>query len=446
MGTVIGSRRLRSEVGAPLDALTADGVHGLVARRVGEWQELDFKEAVYGTNDEAKRELASDVAAMANSLGGLILLGVVEDDEGVATAAPGVDASDAEVQRHQQVVNNWITPFVPVEIRPIRGDDGIGFIAIVIPQSAGAPHLVRTRPGAEPSFRVPRRSGTLKRWLSEPEIAAAYRDRFRSREQQEQRLRTLAASVEARAERSDALVMTAVPSVRGHVLASRECLSRFGDHVCGRSLIAAVEKSPVIHDVRVGSGRLIGATSRRLRLEAGGGAAAIELHLDGAVTLALNLRRASGNRTEAGRSEHVWTMEVDDIVSAVITGLHLSASLATEIAGATGDIDIAARIMISDGNTALGVAGDSAASAVVSASLMGEIPRADATASLGALSRDPRELLVTASYVANSLANAFGETDLMRVSTDGSLRREYWGRDAQNWLDRWSQRLDDGSF
>ena len=104
------SRRIESLFGAPVDSLTAAHVHGLVAAAVQEAFDLDFKAPLYGRGDSEKRALAGDVAALANTAGGVIVLGVAEDDHARAKAAPGVDLSDAEVSRMRQVVASLVAP------------------------------------------------------------------------------------------------------------------------------------------------------------------------------------------------------------------------------------------------------------------------------------------------------------------------------------------------
>ena len=41
---------------------------------------VHLKGELYGGNDRAKRDLAGDAAALANTAGGVLLLGVAEDD------------------------------------------------------------------------------------------------------------------------------------------------------------------------------------------------------------------------------------------------------------------------------------------------------------------------------------------------------------------------------
>jgi hypothetical protein len=98
------SRRLDSVFGASLDALEARHIRGLVTAGVQEAFDLDFKQTLYGRGDSDKRALAGDVAALANTGGGVIVLGVEEDDQARAKGTPGVEISDSEVGRMRQVI------------------------------------------------------------------------------------------------------------------------------------------------------------------------------------------------------------------------------------------------------------------------------------------------------------------------------------------------------
>jgi hypothetical protein len=48
----------------------------LVSNQVPEAFDLDYKAELYGGSDSAKRALAGDVAALANTAGGLLVLGI----------------------------------------------------------------------------------------------------------------------------------------------------------------------------------------------------------------------------------------------------------------------------------------------------------------------------------------------------------------------------------
>lgn len=90
--------------GTTLAALTADHITLLVENGVGEEFDLDFKSSPYGRSDSDRRALASDVAALANTAGGVIIVGVKEDTQARASAAPGVALSDDEASRMRQIV------------------------------------------------------------------------------------------------------------------------------------------------------------------------------------------------------------------------------------------------------------------------------------------------------------------------------------------------------
>ena len=87
------STRLERLLGVPVADATHAHVHALISGAVPEDYDLDFKREPYGRNDAAKRDLCGDVAAMANTSGGLIILGLDEDEHGNATAAPEVTTS-----------------------------------------------------------------------------------------------------------------------------------------------------------------------------------------------------------------------------------------------------------------------------------------------------------------------------------------------------------------
>jgi hypothetical protein len=87
----------------------------LVTGQVREDADLDFKETHYGNSDAQTRELAADVAAMANQRGGVIILGIREENE---VAVEQIDAASGLRAR--------IVPFQSglrrVQPRPNRAD------------------------------------------------------------------------------------------------------------------------------------------------------------------------------------------------------------------------------------------------------------------------------------------------------------------------------------
>jgi hypothetical protein len=69
-----------------------------------------------------RRALAGDVAAMANTAGGIIVIGIDEDEQACATAAPGVELTETETRRVLQVVGALVSPLPVFDVRRGFGD------------------------------------------------------------------------------------------------------------------------------------------------------------------------------------------------------------------------------------------------------------------------------------------------------------------------------------
>lgn len=176
--------RLATLLGGDFPDLTAEHIRRLVDNAVREDVDLDFKEACYGKRDSEKRDLAGDVAALANTLGGVLILGL-KDEDGTAVGDPGVPLSDAEEQRMHLILASNVAPHIGnVQIHRIERTKGEGFYVIEVPRSTAMPHAVRV----SNALRYPRRLGTTIHWLSETEVADAYRDRFAAAATQVDRL------------------------------------------------------------------------------------------------------------------------------------------------------------------------------------------------------------------------------------------------------------------
>lgn len=135
----------------------------LVEAQIEESASLDFK-LEPGPNNS----IAKDVAAMTVD-GGVILIGIAEKDSR-AVDAPGVKL-EQESDRLQQVVSALVRPVPRVEIRRIADPekDNMGVVALIIPQSAQAPHNT--------NGRFPKRVGATTADLSEPEVERLYQFR-----------------------------------------------------------------------------------------------------------------------------------------------------------------------------------------------------------------------------------------------------------------------------
>ena len=198
----------------------------LISNQVPEAFDLDFKSEMYGTSDRDKRDAATDVAALANTAGGLIIAGIDEDDQARAAKAPGIALSEADERRIRQIVALQVAPMPVIDV--IRAEDpvwpGHGFVLIAVPRSPLAPHAVLVNEG----LRYPRRNGATTRYLSEPEVAAAYRERLAAAGRQADRARDTEADALARlstAEDQVWVVTSLVPDLAGELAMGQAALS-----------------------------------------------------------------------------------------------------------------------------------------------------------------------------------------------------------------------------
>ncbi|MFE3105219.1 AlbA family DNA-binding domain-containing protein [Nocardia tengchongensis] len=178
--------RLTALFGAPVDALTKEHLVAAVARKIPEAEDLDFKQALYENTTVAKQELAKDVSALANAGGGILILGVTDQNSAADSLTP-LPLSAGEAERMQKICHYQIRPFLPgvhVKLVPEPADPDVGYYVISVPRSADAPHAVirggnDNGDGTLLSYAL--RDGQTTRYLAEAEIARRYRDRFVSR-------------------------------------------------------------------------------------------------------------------------------------------------------------------------------------------------------------------------------------------------------------------------
>ncbi len=161
-------------------------LHAAVDNRVREDLDLDFKEAPYGRGDADKHSLAADVAAMGNTVGGVIIIGI-PDEEAIAVEATPVGLSEDEELRMYQVVANLVTPAPAFSIRRVETVDETRATSCSPFLSAAAPHAVRVNQ----NLRYPRRYGTTTAYMSESDVADAYRNRFAAAAGQVERVRVI---------------------------------------------------------------------------------------------------------------------------------------------------------------------------------------------------------------------------------------------------------------
>ena len=228
------SARLEALLGSRLEQVQYSAVMTLISNQVAEAFDLDFKSEMYGSSDRDKRDAATDVAALANTAGGLIIGGIAEDDQARAAAAPGVALSDADERRIRQIVASQVVPMPVIDVMRVEDParPGHGLVLIAVPRSPLAPHAVIVNEG----LRYPRRNGATTRYLSEPEVAAAYRERFAAAHRQADRAREIEADALDRLAVADDqvwVVTSLVPDLPGELVIDQAALSAARDRADG---------------------------------------------------------------------------------------------------------------------------------------------------------------------------------------------------------------------
>jgi Putative DNA-binding domain len=148
----------------PSDTDTLDGIKRLVSERASETRHLDFKQQVHNPDD-----LADDLCALANSGGGVIIIGVGTDKMDCATSLHEHPLHVVE-QQAVQAARDGIDEPLRIEPLTVPGDTdpGQGYLVVAIPPSDRTPHITVKR------GRVLHRVGTHNKPMTRREIGAAF--------------------------------------------------------------------------------------------------------------------------------------------------------------------------------------------------------------------------------------------------------------------------------
>lgn len=434
------SRRLDAILGVSLDAAEYRHIEALVSAQVSESFDLDFKAGLYGSAEKGKKDLAADVAALANSAGGLLILGIAEDKQARAAAAPGVPISDDEIRRIHQITASHVAPLPIFDVLPVGNpaEPGHGFLVIAVPASPRAPHAVAVNDG----LRFPVRHGTTTRYLSEPEVATAYRERFSRAHGTAERAAMIEANAAWRMKRADDhcwLLVSLVPDILGDLLIDHAALEAAQRAVNDSRFPMIIRSNFSWYRVDVGwRCVMLSGSPDSPRLARW---LVADLHSDGAGIFAVNTidntrRGMSGPEDPASVGVHD-----EEIVNGLLSGLRFLARHARDRAGAGGDAliraqihgeDLSRTVLLSTGNRAFG---DS-----MGRPLAVPAHEAQSAAPLDVLADDGPGLVAAAWLLASDLFQEFGLPEALQVTRDGELRRKYWSsyrhQEIQAWADQ----------
>ncbi len=152
-------------------------VRQAAADNLEESDDLDWKEMLpQPSRDGRWNELAKDVAAMANTRGGLIIFGVQDK----TTVLVGIDPQEVNREQYAQWIRNHVQPYLQ-DLDIFELSDGTKTVLVVdVPASEMAPHFVygtAQRDKEQQAAVVPYRDNDHTAWMAEHQIERAYRDR-----------------------------------------------------------------------------------------------------------------------------------------------------------------------------------------------------------------------------------------------------------------------------
>ncbi|MXG30393.1 AlbA family DNA-binding domain-containing protein [Streptomyces sp. YIM 132580] len=180
--------RLHEHLGAAPGPLDFDMVHRAAADLLEESDDLDWEEQLpQPPRDGRWNELAKDVAAMANTCGGLLIFGVQDK----TCHLTGIDPDQANPQQYHQWIRNHVQPYLPdVTFTTLTSPNGTTSVLVCdIPASPMAPHHVygtAQKDKDQQAAVVPYRDKDQTGWMAEHQIERAYRDRFTRTERAEE--------------------------------------------------------------------------------------------------------------------------------------------------------------------------------------------------------------------------------------------------------------------
>lgn len=132
----------------PYGPITKEVVAELVATKRPEDRNLDYKRDLPASPDELRKKLVVPASAFANASGGVLFYGISEeqDESGVPDQVVGVAGANADDVKRQfeEVLARSVKPRIPgVSIEDIVLDDGKRVVAVRVPRSWSAPHLIQ---------------------------------------------------------------------------------------------------------------------------------------------------------------------------------------------------------------------------------------------------------------------------------------------------------------
>lgn len=425
------NRRLEQLLGGLIDeSLTYSQVKGLIPA-TAEGPDLDFKRDTYGSSNSDRKKLCGDVGALANANGGILILGMDEDEQGRAATDTGVNISDDERRRLRQTVYGNIQPTPTFDVIPVEDPSrpGTGFLILWVARSANAPHAYVNDNKA---LLYPKRIGTETVWLSESEVAEAYRTRFAGLSSRIEEAARVEAKFAARHSMDELfVVVTLVPDAPGGFTVDAAALQAF--QLSNASQQAGAFGIPVRRFSRstVRHRRLVGTGSLEPSKPYSRGACELHENGNGAFSTAVSSTVSGNEDPGAALVDTQW------LTLGIGAGLRFLAHHAQSRAATGGHATVRATIWPVIRPVAL-VSNLGWPNEQVGGETVTEQPYADTVADIDDLSEGGVGLVATTHRLASELFQSFGAPEVAQVTAAGGVRLPYWHRSGQEDIKRWA--------
>ena len=281
---------LHRALGEPAGPITFDMLQRAIKAGVAENDELDWKRNLPEQSKFKDSDHIKDIAAMANSGGGMIIFGVAEQQKKATEWSGSSCVINESYERtiRQAAWSKISPPVLNLTMDTVTGPGGQSAAWLLIPPSDDVPHLEFKKD----YFRAPIRNGADTEFLSERQIEAMYRARFDAHSRAEHEMDELCRrTMEGHAADQYAwLVAVGRPTVRSNRPLSREEVVRI--MLQAEEHLAALSRHdrPFFFQAVDGSNPRPGYRSWRFLNQMKGDNAPYEawisIHDDGAVTVA----------------------------------------------------------------------------------------------------------------------------------------------------------------
>ncbi|MDY6893683.1 MAG: ATP-binding protein, partial [Chloroflexota bacterium] len=127
-----------------IDQITEQDLQALIDNSVLECKTIEYKESLPGNSDSDKKEFLADVSSFANTSGGDLIYGIVEDRSTGFPILKGLSIgnTDQEIARIDNIIRDGIEPRVLFAIEPINLANSKIAIVVRVPKSWASPHRV----------------------------------------------------------------------------------------------------------------------------------------------------------------------------------------------------------------------------------------------------------------------------------------------------------------